>query len=146
MQNRLLANIYTKRPLNLDFVYRLLKIHTFKRRQIQGNMLSVYARRILQSVRYVNSTLVSTTRVFCSDKKDPVCTVFNMDPTMFQSVEYKIVDRVAHITLNRPHRFNAIDMHMPIELEQAVELANLDSKAKVAIRSYKRGLFLMDYF
>lgn len=44
----------------------------------------------------------------------------------FQSVLYKTSGRVATITLNRPEHLNAIDSHMPAEIEAAVNLANED--------------------
>ncbi|KAB8072613.1 ClpP/crotonase-like domain-containing protein [Aspergillus leporis] len=34
--------------------------------------------------------------------------------------------KIAHITLNRPERFNAIDAHLPGDLRDAVKLANSD--------------------
>lgn len=49
----------------------------------------------------------------------------------YESIEYKVEGRVAHIVLNRPHRFNAIDAYMPFELERAVEDANLNDVVKV---------------
>lgn len=65
--------------------------------------------------------------------------MFASDPDEFQSVVYKVEDRVAHITLNRPERFNAIDLFMPWEIEKSVELANLDDSVKV--RFHALGLF-----
>lgn len=53
------------------------------------------------------------------------------NPDEFVSVHYQVKDRVAHITLNRPERFNAIDLHMPLELEKCVEIANFDDNVKV---------------
>lgn len=49
----------------------------------------------------------------------------------FVSVKFWVEDRVAHIQLNRPDRYNAIDENMTVELEAAVELANLDDSVKV---------------
>ena len=48
-----------------------------------------------------------------------------------KSLKYSVRDRVAHIMLDRPHRMNAIDIRMPGELTQAVEMANLDDSVKV---------------
>mgnify|MGYP001544161548 CR=1 FL=1 len=56
-----------------------------------------------------------------------------MDPKEFQSIEYKVDGRVAHVTLNRPQRFNAIDVHMPGELKRSIELANFDENVKVSV-------------
>lgn len=49
----------------------------------------------------------------------------------FKSITYQVTDKVAEITLNRPHVMNAIDEHMPSELMKAVSLANFDDNAKV---------------
>lgn len=53
-----------------------------------------------------------------------------MSQASFKSVLYStsLDGRVAHITLNRPHRMNAIDAHLPRELRAAVRLANADNK------------------
>ncbi len=51
----------------------------------------------------------------------------------FKSISYRVADQIAHITLNRPHVYNAIDEHMPQELQNAVEMANLDNSVKVGI-------------
>ena len=47
-----------------------------------------------------------------------------------QSVLYKVENKIAHITLNRPERYNAIDENTPIELERAVQFANMDDDIK----------------
>jgi 1,4-dihydroxy-2-naphthoyl-CoA synthase len=49
----------------------------------------------------------------------------------FKSITYATDAAVATITLNRPKRYNAIDHHMPIEIRQAVEIANDDNSIKV---------------
>ena len=49
----------------------------------------------------------------------------------FHSILYEIKNGVATITLNRPERMNAIDWNMPIEIRQAVEMANFDEDVKV---------------
>ena len=43
-----------------------------------------------------------------------------------QTLTYEVTGRIARITLNRPHRGNAITFSMPGELAAAVERANLD--------------------
>lgn len=48
-----------------------------------------------------------------------------------KSLKYSVRDRVAHIMLDRPERLNAIDIQMPGELMNAVEMANLDDSVKV---------------
>eukprot|EP01135_Chromosphaera_perkinsii_P003328 Nk52_evm28s240 gene=Nk52_evmTU28s240 len=51
----------------------------------------------------------------------------------FQSVKYRVEGRVAHIFLNRPKHFNAIDQHMPGELEKCVQMANDDNRVHVIV-------------
>jgi 1,4-dihydroxy-2-naphthoyl-CoA synthase len=76
----------------------------------------------------IKTTILSTYR-FCSNCFQPA----TMNPEEFQSVEYQVVNKVANVTLNRPERFNAIDMHMPGELERSIELANYDENVKVCV-------------
>jgi enoyl-CoA hydratase/carnithine racemase len=57
--------------------------------------------------------------------------VYTASPDDFQSVRYWVDGKVAHIQLNRPASFNAIDQFMPFELEKSVELANLDDNVRV---------------
>ena len=57
--------------------------------------------------------------------------MYASNPEDFQSVRYWVDKRVAHIQLNRPARFNAIDAFMPFELEKSVELANLNDDVRV---------------
>ncbi|XP_070532767.1 putative enoyl-CoA hydratase [Ptychodera flava] len=59
----------------------------------------------------------------------------SINPDEFKSVQYTTKDKVAYITLNRPHVLNAIDEHMPKELQQSVQLANDDDKVKVIVLS-----------
>jgi enoyl-CoA hydratase len=42
-----------------------------------------------------------------------------------QTVTYEVDERVARITLNRPHRGNAITLAMPRELAECVELGRV---------------------
>ena len=58
-----------------------------------------------------------------------------------QSVLYKVENKVAHITLNRPERYNAIDENTPVELERAVQFANMDDDVKVFSYWYYQGWF-----
>lgn len=53
----------------------------------------------------------------------------------FKSIKYWTENkgRVAHLMLNRPHRLNAIDMEMPLEIERAIKLANFDEAVKVIL-------------
>jgi enoyl-CoA hydratase len=48
-----------------------------------------------------------------------------------QTVTYEVDERVARITLNRPHRGNAITLAMPRELAECVELACLNPSVHV---------------
>ncbi len=57
------------------------------------------------------------------------------DCNNFRSVVYEKKERVANITLNRPERMNAIDFHMPQEIEKAVEIANADDDIRVILLS-----------
>ncbi|XP_013386560.1 probable enoyl-CoA hydratase, mitochondrial [Lingula anatina] len=68
-----------------------------------------------------------------------------IDPDSFKSVAYDVKDEVAHIQLNRPHVLNAIDMHMPGEIQDAVKLANWDENVKVLVLSGKDGVFCSGY-
>ena len=48
-------------------------------------------------------------------------------------LEYKVSDRVATITLNRPKKFNAITSRMPSDLIEAVERASGDDSVHVIV-------------
>ncbi len=48
-------------------------------------------------------------------------------------VEYAVSDRVAHLTLNRPHRGNGITRELAVELERCVERADLDPAVHVLL-------------
>lgn len=66
------------------------------------------------------------------------------------SVAYAVEDRVATITLNRPHRLNAIDAHLPDELAECVARANADANVHVIVvtgagRSFCAGYDLQDF-
>eukprot|EP00127_Corallochytrium_limacisporum_P006967 Clim_evm21s239 gene=Clim_evmTU21s239 len=67
-----------------------------------------------------------------------------------QSVMYEVKGRVAHITLNRPERLNAIDMRMPKEIKHCVAKANADERVNCIVltgagRSFCAGYDLIDY-
>jgi enoyl-CoA hydratase len=68
----------------------------------------------------------------------------------FSSITYRVDDRVATITLNRPHRLNAIDEIMPGEIRRAVEVAGGDSDVHVIVltaagRAFCSGYDLKEY-
>jgi enoyl-CoA hydratase len=48
-----------------------------------------------------------------------------------ETMTYEVTDRVARITLNRPHRGNGITLALPQELAACVERANLDPAVHV---------------
>jgi enoyl-CoA hydratase len=48
-----------------------------------------------------------------------------------KTMTYDVTDRVARITLNRPHRGNGITMNLPRELAECVERADLDPRVHV---------------
>ncbi|MEO6772237.1 MAG: crotonase/enoyl-CoA hydratase family protein [Kofleriaceae bacterium] len=67
-----------------------------------------------------------------------------------KSVAYAVEDRVATITLNRPHRLNAIDAYLPDELAACVAQANADRDVHVIVvtgagRSFCAGYDLQDF-
>ncbi|MBS0412040.1 MAG: crotonase/enoyl-CoA hydratase family protein [Proteobacteria bacterium] len=51
----------------------------------------------------------------------------------FRSIAYAVDGRIATITLNRPHRMNAIDGAMPREIAAAVQRANADDAVHVIV-------------
>lgn len=51
----------------------------------------------------------------------------------FETIAYRVQDRVATLTLNRPERFNAIDHRLPRELRLAVEQAEADPDVHVIV-------------
>ena len=68
----------------------------------------------------------------------------------FRSVRLDLEGRVATITLDRPERLNAIDEHMPGEIEAAVAAANADRAVHVIVltgagRAFCSGYDLQDY-
>lgn len=63
----------------------------------------------------------------------------------YNDISYSRADRVATITLNRPHRLNAISMGMPGELAHAVERANRDDEVHVIILSGEGRAFCSGY-
>jgi enoyl-CoA hydratase len=70
-----------------------------------------------------------------------------MEPT---DIRYETQGRIATITLNRPHRLNAISLGMPRELALAVERANRDDQVHVIVltgagRAFCSGYDLIDF-
>ena len=68
----------------------------------------------------------------------------------FESTSYAVSGRVATITLDRPHRLNAIDGSMPAEIRLAVERAQADEAVHVIVvtgagRSFCSGYDLKEY-
>ncbi|MCA9660627.1 MAG: enoyl-CoA hydratase/isomerase family protein, partial [Myxococcales bacterium] len=54
-----------------------------------------------------------------------------MSTRELRTMTYASADRIARITLNRPHRGNSITFEMPQELAACVERANLDPSVHV---------------
>lgn len=70
--------------------------------------------------------------------------------TDYRSIRYETSGRIATITLNRPDRMNAIDRHMPQEIEAAVKQANDDDAVHVIViegagRAFCAGYDLQDF-
>ncbi|KFU78632.1 enoyl-CoA hydratase [Amycolatopsis lurida] len=68
----------------------------------------------------------------------------------FETLLYRVEDRKAYLTLNRPERLNAINDVMPREIRQAVELANEDNAVRVIVvrgegRSFCAGYDLKQF-
>lgn len=68
----------------------------------------------------------------------------------YKDIQYATDGRVATITLNRPHRLNAISLGMPAELSHAVTAANRDDDVHVIIltgagRAFCSGYDLIDF-
>ena len=68
----------------------------------------------------------------------------------FGTVSYKVEDRVATITLNRPERFNAINAAMPDDIAAAFAYANDDDSVHVVVltgagRGFCGGYDLKEY-
>ena len=63
----------------------------------------------------------------------------------FRSLQYEVDGRRACITLNRPERLNAIDMHMPREIREAVERANDDQDVHVIVLAGAGRAFCAGY-
>lgn len=68
----------------------------------------------------------------------------------FETLTYRVADRKAYLTLNRPERLNAINDVMPGEIRQAVERANEDDAVRVIVvrgegRSFCTGYDLKQF-
>jgi enoyl-CoA hydratase len=68
-----------------------------------------------------------------------------MTDATFDSLRYGTAGRKAYITLNRPDRLNAIDVHMPGEIRRAVEQANDDPQVHVIILRGEGRAFCAGY-
>lgn len=67
-----------------------------------------------------------------------------------QPVHYEVRDRRAYLTLNRPHRLNAITAEMAVGIKEAVERANSDHSVRVIVvqgagRAFCAGYDLKTY-
>ncbi len=57
----------------------------------------------------------------------------NAPPGWFKVVRYEVADRIATITLDRPHRMNAWTGHMHTEYRRAIGLAESDPDVRVIV-------------
>ncbi len=60
-------------------------------------------------------------------------------------VLYRVEERIAYLTLNRPQRLNAIDTWLPSELAQAVARANADERVHVLVLGGAGAAFCSGY-
>jgi enoyl-CoA hydratase len=63
----------------------------------------------------------------------------------FETLTYETMGRLAHITLNRPERLNAIVDPMPAEIRMAVEQANADDGVHVIVLAGNGAGFCAGY-
>ncbi|HET6285264.1 MAG TPA: crotonase/enoyl-CoA hydratase family protein [Amycolatopsis sp.] len=63
----------------------------------------------------------------------------------FETLTYRVEDRKAYLTLNRPERLNAITDVMPGEIRQAVERANEDDAVRVIVMRGEGRSFCAGY-
>lgn len=66
-------------------------------------------------------------------------------PMEYNSITYRVDGRVATITLSRPERLNAIDLHMPGEISLAVERAEADDDVHVVVVTGEGRAFCSGY-
>ena len=85
--------------------------------------------------------------VTSADWKAAAPSVLSFDTTGLKSVSYEVdaEQRFAWITLNRPHRYNAIDNHLPHELMRCVTAANVDERVRVILVRGKGDFFCAGY-
>ncbi|XP_077986193.1 uncharacterized protein LOC144440682 [Glandiceps talaboti] len=93
--------------------------------------------------RQVLSSNIATVPVV--SRRTIMFSLSDIKPEEFKSVEYTTKDKVAYITLNRPHRLNALDEYTPQEIFQSVQLANSDDNIKVIVLSGKGRAFSAGY-
>src|SRR5438093_881817 len=68
------------------------------------------------------------------------------DPSMtFEAIDYAAADGIAHITLNRPDRLNAINRGLISDLREAVVAANDDGAVRVLVLSGAGRAFCAGY-
>lgn len=59
--------------------------------------------------------------------------------TNFENIEFKIENRIAHITLNRPQALNALDANITRELKEAIHLCKSDEVKVVLLSGNGKG-------
>lgn len=68
----------------------------------------------------------------------------------YRTVAYEVVDAVADIKLNRPEKYNAINLDMLYELKEAIDSANADDDVRVIVvrgaggKAFSAGIDLAD--
>ena len=63
----------------------------------------------------------------------------------FEAIDYAAADGIAHITLNRPDRLNAINRGLISDLREAVVAANDDGAVRVLVLSGAGRAFCVGY-
>ena len=63
----------------------------------------------------------------------------------YSTLRYQVSDRTATITLNRPHRLNAINAPMPAEIRSAVERADAEPQVHVVVLTGAGRAFCSGY-
>lgn len=85
------------------------------------------------SPNYRNFSHTNNTHKSSSPEEDNCFSAMKDAANKFRSIKYWTEDRVAHVMLNRPERLNAIDLHMPCEIQKAIQIANWDDKVRVIL-------------
>ncbi|XP_014663979.1 PREDICTED: probable enoyl-CoA hydratase echA8 [Priapulus caudatus] len=107
----------------------------------RSSMLSAAARAA--SRRQTSGAWCATCRWACSAGSDSGAPRGDEQP--FSSILYRVDQQVAHVTLNRPERLNAIDERMPAEIASAAARAAADPRVRAVLLSGAGGNFCAGY-